>query len=269
MMVLRKDFRSLWPRYGAGMILLASSSLIIWLVTLLLAQWTVDGMTTITVHPGIRWAVIIGCIFIASLIAPFRLYGECNKGKEGIYFAMLPASKLEKYLSMIIHCIVVVPLLVLGGSIAVDSLLWLLPFGNYSDSLFLDFSSIIDGMEIDLMDKQSLQVLTFITNPMLWILNYLGTVAVFLFTNTIFKRNKFILTILAIWAFGFVVQLILTPIFIAAGLNDWFAGILRWADGFTFDQFLNLFGWLVYGWSTLYTVVLFWWTGFRLKRMRY
>lgn len=269
MMVLRKDFRSLWPRYGVGMTILASATLAVWLFVLLISQWTSDGLDEISVPIFVRWCVVIFCTFLSVLIAPFRLYGECNKGKEGIYFAMLPASKLEKYLSMIIHCVVVVPLLVLGGSMVVDSLLWMLPFGNYSDSLFFNLSHHPLWSELDYMDKESLQMLYFVTNPLLWIIYYLGSVMVFLFANTIFKRNKFLLTILALWGLGFVEQIIVTPIFIVAGLNDWFEGLGRWLDGHSFEQALRILGWVTYGWGILQVGVLTWWTGFRLKRMRY
>ena len=48
---------------------------------------------------------------IAIIIAPARLYRYCNDSRKGIGYAMLPASTLEKFLSMILYCVIVTPII--------------------------------------------------------------------------------------------------------------------------------------------------------------
>ena len=268
-LLLRKDFRALWPRNGVGMIILASVPLVIWLFMLLIGQWVNEGLDTLTTHPGIRQAFILSCALLAACIAPFRLYGECNT-RRGIHFAMLPASKLEKFLSMLFYSFLVVPLLVVCGGVVVDSLLTLMPFGSFRESLFA-IPGMIDAHELlaDTMPYEGLRVMLFVTNPLLWIVLYLNTVVCFLFTNTIFKRNKFILTILAQWALSLVMELVLTPLFLFLGFSDWMDGAVRYLDAWDIDQFFSVLGTIVYGSSLLWIVVLGWWSWRRLKKMHY
>ena len=70
------------------------------------------------------------------MVTPSRMYRTCNLQKEGIYYAMLPASKLEKYLSMLLFTIVVCPLLCFLGGMVLDYFLTLLPFGPYNKWLW-------------------------------------------------------------------------------------------------------------------------------------
>ena len=81
--------------------------------------------------------------------APSRVYGKVNWEKEGVSFAMLPASSLEKFLSMVFFCVVVTPLLLFFGGFLVDTLLSLLPFGHYDESIHLYSLNEIHDMLCD------------------------------------------------------------------------------------------------------------------------
>lgn len=75
--------------------------------------------------PGYRIIMAVSMsLFVASQI-PLQLYaGVARKQKRGdIYFAMLPASKCEKYLSIALLSLVLAPLAMIVGNVAFDSLL--------------------------------------------------------------------------------------------------------------------------------------------------
>ena len=63
-------------------------------------------------------------LFLASQI-PLQFYaGVARKQKRGdIYFAMLPASKCEKYLSIALLSLVLAPFVMIVGNVALDTLL--------------------------------------------------------------------------------------------------------------------------------------------------
>ena len=58
---------------------------------------------------------------ISMLLAPFIIYGNVNRRKRGTDYIMLPASSFEKYLSMLLVCIVVVPVTAIAACFAVDA----------------------------------------------------------------------------------------------------------------------------------------------------
>lgn len=265
--LLKKDFRALWPRYGVSMIIMACLTLVLWLLVLLFSQWSAEGISQAEIVPLVRLALIIFGTALAACIAPFKLYGEVNDGKRGYYFALLPASKLEKYLSMLVHCLLTVPLLVLVAAVAVDTLLYLLPFGSYHEALWQ--IPLLNPDQLAECSYEVLRMMLFVTNPLLWVVMWLNAVVPFLFTNTIFKKNKFIKTLLWMWLIGFVFQMITTPIFISLGLTDWMQLYFDRMDDFTFDKFMLWMGFIVYGFDLLVALVLYWWTGRRLYKMKY
>ena len=105
--VVRKDFQSIWQNAGTTLLIITLLPILAWLL-----WWVVSGFGDMEpIAPEVRWSFIFGSVMLAAMVTPSRMYRTCNIQKEGIYFAMLPASKLEKYLSMLLFSIVVCPLL--------------------------------------------------------------------------------------------------------------------------------------------------------------
>ena len=62
--------------------------------------------------PAVFRTSAIGSIFdIACWIGPFLVYYNANNRKKGYVYAMLPASTFEKFLSMLVMCLFVIPIL--------------------------------------------------------------------------------------------------------------------------------------------------------------
>lgn len=266
--VVRKDFGNIWQQAGTTLLMLTLIPLGVWLVRMALTV----GYGTIV--PEARWSVIGMMVVLASGLTPSRLYRTCNLPKEGIYFAMLPASKLEKYLSMLLFSILVCPLMCLVGSIALDYLLTLLPFGPYEKWLWQtdDLAELLDeyrrivassptdgaGEQVCLFTK----VLTPGWVVLSMVLSYLYNAAIFIFTNIIFKKHKVLQTVLWIWLISFVVSLVSAP--------------MMFRFGFEFDpsaaEFVHsveVFFVSTMALSAVMTGVLLCWGWHKLKRMSY
>lgn len=117
--LLRHDVKRFAPSYsglGAEM-----ASMLLFVPLMMLFQ----GLTGHTEGAGYR-VVMAGCmsLFLASQI-PLQFYaGVARKQKRGdIYFAMLPASKCEKYLSIALLSLVLAPFVMIVGNVALDTLL--------------------------------------------------------------------------------------------------------------------------------------------------
>ena len=165
--------------------------------------WALSGVKDLpAIVPEVRWGFIACVVSLAVIVTPSRMYRTCNLQKEGIYFAMLPASKLEKYLSMLLFTIVICPLLCFVGSMVLDYFLTLLPFGPYRRWLWqtdylaegLDYYRLMVSGNVPNMDSEKVRVFTEVVTPgkvvLYGLVAYLNYVALFLFTNTIFKKHK-------------------------------------------------------------------------------
>ena len=99
--VVNKDFRNMWPMFGTTMIILAALPFAVWLIMAMFGGSGVD------LDADIRLIFIEVVAYIAAMMAPSRMYRTWNLRNEGIYYAMLPASKLEKFCSALLFSLVV------------------------------------------------------------------------------------------------------------------------------------------------------------------
>ena len=132
--VVNKDFRNLWPTFGTTAIVLATLPFAVWLLSLVISR-------DFVIDPNYRVTMIMGVSSLAAVMLPSRLYRTMNLRNEGIYYAMLPASKLEKFLSILLYTFVVAPVLVYLGSMVLDLVLRLMPAGPRSSAGSKSFPS--------------------------------------------------------------------------------------------------------------------------------
>ena len=273
--VARKDFHNIWQNAGTSLLIITLLPIAAWLL-----WWVLSGATEVPpIVPEVRWCFIAGAVYLAAMVAPSRMYRTCNLNKEGIYFAMLPASKLEKYLSMLLFTIFVCPLLCLCGGIVLDYFLTLLPFGPYSQWLWqteylgdvLDTYRAYNAGYFPDEGTQDLQMVTQMITPgrivTYTIVCHLSTVAVFLFTNTIYKKHKVLQTNLWQWIISFALQIILTPIMTVVFISgNWFIELMDSVDPL---HSFSIIYWTAMAWGIVLAGVFFWWTWHRLKHMKY
>lgn len=264
--VMRKDFCSIWPNFGSTMLVITLLPLTVWLLFIVFNMGDYRSMPSIA--PELRWCWIICLAAFVAIMAPSRMYKSCNLPKKGIYFAMLPASKAEKFVSMLLFTIVVCPLLSLVGGIVFDCILTAIPFGPYSQWLF-ETGTWTEGMTLTQL-LQSEEIHFSIGQIILiFLLTYLSETSTFFFTSTLFKKHKVLMTILCLWGLSFVSQLILTPIFVATAANE---SIPRWILrlGEMDSQYAaNLIVTIPCVLNALWTLVFYWWSAHRLNKMAY
>lgn len=266
--VVTMDARGIWPRFGLTILIMALIPMAVWLFMLVLGKNAPEAMA-----PEIRWILILGCAFVCAIMSPSRMYKNVNLNKNGIYFAMLPASHLEKFLSMLLYCFVVCPLTLVACGVAVDMVLRILPFGCYNQWLFAHghwlgdnmeayYNIVNDPMYTNTFLRPTGIILTLATSYMSW-------VATFVFTNTVFKKHKVIMTVLWSWLIGFVLELVGTPLsilFFEENGSDWFKVlVMRYAniENIGLVMGVNIMANLVW------TAVFLWWTSHRIKNMKY
>lgn len=134
-------------------------------------------------------------LFFTSLLivfTPSRLYANYNNNKTGIYRALLPASNLEKFLSMLSYCIIITPLFYFAGAIIIDSILTIIPGTGYKSFLF--------STSINLNYPQLFESRMDLSITILIITSSIMQIGIFSFFNMVFKKHKFSKTLLLVFA---------------------------------------------------------------------
>ena len=269
--VVNKDFRNMWPMFGTTMIILAALPFAVWLFMAVL------GGSGVSMPPDIRMIMIEAVAYIAALMTPSRMYRTWNLRNEGIYFAMLPASKLEKFCSALLFSLIICPLAVYLGSMALDVFLTALPFGPWQDWLWQGFMGFPFTFNLSALNEVAGRFdnpEVFMHYGSLWVLacwiGYICTVLMFMFTSTLFKRHKVLQTILWLYLIEFVLSIILMPVMIALfGSSDFMDWFMSLPERYSSEQFTNgLFG-IGIAFNVLMTALFGWLSWRRLNRMAY
>lgn len=164
------------PRYVKGMLVFAGFIVASWACTIFYGSSIND-----------RTDDIFALVVLATLLSPYFVYGEINDRKKGYLYAMIPASNLEKLFSMMLVCMVAVPLFAYVALTATDILLWLFSMigvGGFNKIVFLNPAPIFDYGVL--------------------ILFYIAAMSTVMMFNVLFRKHKIMKTVLFFIATFFV-----------------------------------------------------------------
>lgn len=247
--VLVNDFHNTVSRFGVFMLILALLPHLLWLLSLVsLGQ----DPQSIVIPPQIRYRLISVAVVFAAIAAPSRIYKNCNLPGSGNYFALMPASLPEKFISMMIYCFIVSPIVVFVGSVAVDTLFSWLPFGAYDSYLWQGH------IQTEIGGLAAIDWRLAVEN----VLSDIFLVLLFFFTNTLFKKFKLTQTILWSLLAVIVLAIIITPILIAVGMD-----VIHDAER-AYGAF-EVYLWIRMAIAAILDVLLVVFSYRRLKRMQY
>lgn len=247
------------PNFFKSLLIFASVIAAVWIFSL-----TVD----FNACPHSR-ALLVNVLFVLAIVlSPFIVYKDMNDRKKGYIYAMIPASTLEKLLSMIVLCVVIVPLLAYAVLTATDLLLWLLSKAGIGPFLHMEFYNPFTAVKL-VDDEYLLPHIYPVFDSIIYFVNLIAYTIMF---NTIFRKNKVLKTILFNMAMSFafviltaVVLNVTTPEF----WEDMFEGLVEWLDEKT-D--VELFGYMmttVRCLTILMSMAFLSITYFRIKKVNY
>lgn len=190
--VVAEDWRRYLRRFGITLIVWTCLPILLWITSLVLE---------VEIDPVSRAGFIAAFIIATVMTVPAHVYGKANLSREGISFAMLPATNSEKFLSMVLYCTIVTPIFCGLGAWLVDSLMTLLPFGGFKEF-------VIPFKMEHLFHNLLFAAMVFFTES-----------ALFMLGNMIFKKRKTGKTFAWILLIVFVLTLIIQIDFIWNGLE--------------------------------------------------
>ena len=198
------------PRFFKSLLIFASIIFAMWMLSV-----TMDSY---------MWAAsrahLVQFLFtLAVTLSPFIVYKDVNNRKKGYIYAMIPASTLEKLLSMIVLCVVLVQILSYAVLEATDMILWLLSQAGIGSFLQFDiYNPFADSLGTVILRNGDVGEFNL---PLLD--SFLSTeVPIFyaMMFNVIFRKNKVMKTILFNMALAFVSVILMMMLFDTEFMDD-------------------------------------------------
>ena len=176
---------------------------------------------------GLRVGVFATAMFCMIVTMPVKCYGQLTDKQYGAFWLMLPASRLEKFISMLLICSIIVPALGLGMYLGVDALICAIDH-TCNQSIVASAFDLMDeittlkmnmgGVEVDVPKESIMAVengsrfIRQITNPWLYVDEILCVSLPFLLGAICFKTRKTVMTFLAMAAFSMALSMFGTPL---------------------------------------------------------
>lgn len=259
------DLKRQWKNIGMLMLIFSLFPIIFYMIYMFFAAMFDGGLMKIFIGleidgpaGGTRFGVFAVMSTIFVMLFPSRAYGEITNKAKGSEWLMLPASRLEKFTSMMLISLIVIPLVYVVVYFLSDAFVCLLD-KSCGDSLM----SFRINKEIGSSDF-------VIPANGLWILasTIVGNAIVFLLGGLIFKKWKVVGTVLVLFALQMVFSGLLSAFITNADLEwwgNWFADwTIRHAD--SIDIWLNAF---INLWLLLILAICGTWSWFRIKRLQH
>lgn len=187
--LLLNDGKMYIRNFGISLIVFCSLNAISWVINLLFGS---------TSESGFRFGTLCIWTAIAMMLVPSKVYGHANLSREGVGFAMMPTSSLEKFVSMFIYCAIITPVIVFFGGYLVDTLLSLFPFGGFDKPIHLyslnEIVRLADNTDgVVQMGEMSASISNVFPVGVIRTILYvtiLKWAAIFMLGNMLFKKHK-------------------------------------------------------------------------------
>jgi hypothetical protein len=228
--LLLNDGKMYLRNFGTTLIVLCCMTAILWIFTLLFGGPAPENG---------RLIIIVASAALAMMLVPSKVYGHANLSREGVGFAMMPTSSLEKFLSMFLYCAIVTPVVTFFGGYLIDALLSLFPFGGFEKPIHLySLNEIIDmginngGSPIHLNSTNEAMVLSiaYILRVSIYV-SIIQWAAIFMLGNMLFKKHKAGKTLVCYMGISYVFSTIFGLAFLTNGrLERWLESLENLAE---------------------------------------
>ena len=249
------------PRFFKSLLIFASVIVAVWIFSLTVEE---------PIMPYDRSELVNSLFVLAITLSPFIVYKDMNNRKRGYIYAMMPASTLEKLLSMLVLCVVVVPLLSYAVLTASDLLLCIfskMGAGSFKGITF--YNPFADSMAKVLYIEEGLSYSLPVFDGLLYIM---CTVSYTIMFNTIFRKNKVMKTILfnVAMVFAFVIlSLVVANMVSPEFWEELFEDIRPYFESMTAEEALRWTCIVGRCTTALMTMLFLTITYFRIKKVNY
>ncbi len=235
------DLRRAKNNYSISLLVIGLLPVALYIITQFFSLITGNGVTELSDVPKI--VAIFAGIAIVMLSAGAKIYGSITEKRAGSDYLMLPASTLEKWLSMVLVICIVLPVVLFVLLFASNAVMSLFFPNTYGHRLFqMDFArGVFDGLTGDEG--------VYFNLPAALFLGWCESMLIFTLGAVCFKKAKVAKTLLCIMGFSMVISPLMFLVFGQTNIdNDWL--VEHFSDP---DRAVSMINWTL---SILYTVVI-------------
>jgi len=201
------DLKQMWRNHSKAAILIGGASAIVYVVWVLISlvfaqRWIAP--------PMVARAIVFGLAFIILNIYAARLYGHLTEKKAGSSWLMIPASKAEKFVSMLLVTLIVVPLLFFAVYFVIDGFLSLVD-PTYGQALFTSISTLYTQVINGITAFGAESPVTFTPASLVFptLIGFFCDFLYFLLCGICFKKNKIVGAFAILFGLSLVSSLLL------------------------------------------------------------
>lgn len=228
------DLRTCAANYGLSLLTI---SLILPVVTyfiisafnlILKSTWTGPDM-------GMRFFIFFIALACLVITMPVKCYGKITEKQYGSFWITLPASRLEKFISMFLMTCVIVPVIGISAYLGADVIICAFDH-TCGDSLVAGAMELIRKMSemgemtLNFVDENITikdaaivnSLMDQINSPLLYVDEIFGITLPFLLGAIFFKNGKTVKTILVLFAISTAFSIAITPM-----MNQWATEIIK------------------------------------------
>ncbi len=210
------DLKQMWRNHSKAAILIGGASAIFYVIWLLFSLVFAQRWTTPPIEA--RVGILILAFAILELYQ-VRTYGHLTEKKAGSAWLMIPASKAEKYVSMLLVTLIVIPLLFFVVYFLIDGFLALVD-PTYGKALLTGamgaYKDIIGGLST----ISNASPITFSSSSLMFytIIGFFCNFLYFLLCGICFKKNKLVTAIAILFGISLLLSLV-TGLFLPQFIN--------------------------------------------------
>ena len=250
------DFRNCSANFGLSLITLPLMIYVVcYLISISFGLIENHEWSGLNLGIGSRAALFACIMFCIIVTMPVKCYGKITEKQYGSFWLTLPASRLEKFISMFLMTCIIFPIAGIATYLAVDALICtfdhtcgnnLIAGGmelirNMGDIKELTMNLVDESVTIE--DAALIQeIVSQMNSPLLYIDEIFGITLPFLLGAIFFKNGKTVKTMLVLFALSTVFSISITPIMenwaseVMTGLNDGTAVIRKLFDNGLFKN---------------------------------
>ena len=256
------DLRQMWRNHAKAAILIGGSGAILYILWVLFSlvftqQWNAS--------PFLARVIMLGVAFAILEFYQARTYGHLTEKKAGSNWLMIPASRAEKFVSMLLMTIVVIPVLFFAVYLLIDGFLSLVDptFGQSILNAVFHGADDLSGIMNDIRLESPISF-TSGTMVYLTLISLFCNFMYFLLCGICFKKNKIVGAIGILFLLSTVMSLLS-----AAFVPHLATGLMNNVSEGEVAQFVVnvLNGSTVF--STLLTIGLGWGIWYRIKTLQH
>ncbi len=206
-------------------------------------------------------------LYVLILVVPSKAYGFFTDKRSGGFYTLIPASSLEKFLTMFFNTAILAPLAYVIIALAADSLLCLADPKCGETLITTAAKGIQEFNEMCNFTSKDLDIQVFSSSELFWgvVVNIISWTLIFLLGALYFKKNKIGKTILVMILVSMATSMILTPVMFHLG-----EGFIDWVDSFDSpERILSTVKWICYSAGVLITLALGVWAYLRVRTVKH